>query len=169
MSEELTFLKELSEELKTQDKNSQAAPRFWALMDYKWEPTGDDWAEGYHYFDGEYTWKTVEEFVDYLEKEFDGSYATEISDDVDLEELINSINMQENTDFRSIPVKKESFIVPNTMFLTKVEAEDHIKQNSYHYSNKVHTYSMTAWRAPKVEKLLKILENFDWERLSPTQ
>jgi hypothetical protein len=24
---------------------------------------------------------------------------------------------------------------------------------------------MTAWRAPKVEKLLKILENFDWDKV----
>lgn len=165
MSEELTFLKELSEELKTQDKDSQAAPRFWTLKDYRWEPT-DDWADAYHYFDGEETtWKTVEEFVDYLEKEFDGNYASELLDDIDLEELMFSINDQEGTNFRSVPVKKESFIVPNTMFLTKAEAQEHIKQNSYHYSSKVHTYAMTAWRAPKVEKLLKILENFDWNRV----
>lgn len=27
------------------------------------------------------------------------------------------------------------------------------------------TYAMTAWRVPKVERLLNILENFDWDSL----
>ena len=65
-----------------------------------------------------------------------------------------------------IPVREEHIIHPNTMFLTKAEAKRHIELNHYHYSPKAHTYAMTAWRAPKVEKLLKILENFDWDSVS---
>ena len=69
-------------------------------------------------------------------------------------------------DVSLIPVREEHIIHPNTMFLTKTEAKRHIKLNHYHYSSKAHTYAMTAWRAPKVERLLKILETFDWEKLN---
>lgn len=51
------------------------------------------------------------------------------------------------------------------MFLTKEEAKQHLKVNHYHYTSKAHTYAMTAWRAPKVERLLKILETFDWDSI----
>jgi hypothetical protein len=61
-----------------------------------------------------------------------------------------------------IPVREEHVVHPNTMFLTKAEAKRHIELNHYHYSPKAHTYAMTAWRAPKVERLLKILETFEW-------
>jgi hypothetical protein len=48
------------------------------------------------------------------------------------------------------------------MFLTKRECKEHIERNHYHYNDTVHTYAMTAWRSPQVEKLIKILqtENF---------
>jgi len=51
------------------------------------------------------------------------------------------------------------------MFLTKAEAKKHIQLNHYHYSPKAHTYAMTAWRAPTIERLLKILENFEWDKI----
>ncbi|WP_232351005.1 hypothetical protein [Bacillus halotolerans] len=65
-----------------------------------------------------------------------------------------------------IPETEVHYIYQNTMFLTKAEAKEHIKQNHYHYTKKVHTYAMTAWRAPKVERLLKILETFDWSSIT---
>ena len=61
-----------------------------------------------------------------------------------------------------LPLKKESYIVKNTMFLTKQDARDHIEANHYHYTKDVHTYVMTAWRSPTVEKLIKILETADF-------
>jgi hypothetical protein len=64
-----------------------------------------------------------------------------------------------------IPVREEHMIHPNTMFLTKAEAKKHIQLNHYHYSPKAHTYAMTAWRAPTIERLLKILENFEWDKI----
>jgi hypothetical protein len=47
MSEEIKFLKELQEELKTQDTDYQAAPRFWTVGDYRWIRTSEDDAERY--------------------------------------------------------------------------------------------------------------------------
>jgi hypothetical protein len=64
-----------------------------------------------------------------------------------------------------IPTKREHFVRENTMFLTKAEAKQHIELNHYHYTAEAHTYAMTAWRAPKVERLMKILYGFDFEGL----
>lgn len=55
-------------------------------------------------------------------------------------------------------------IVPDTMFLTLRECEEHIKRNHYHY-RQPHPYAMTAWRSPQVEKLYEILENVDFDKL----
>lgn len=55
-------------------------------------------------------------------------------------------------------------IAPNTMFLTLKDAQEHCKNNYYHYIDG-RPYSMTAWRSPKVEKLLEILETEDFEIL----
>jgi hypothetical protein len=51
------------------------------------------------------------------------------------------------------------------MFLTKAEAKEHIEANHYHYTKEAHTWAMTAWRAPKVERLLKVLSEFDFRSL----
>lgn len=64
-----------------------------------------------------------------------------------------------------IPVREESYIVPNTMFITKTEAEEYIKLYGYNHSSKVHTYAMTALRSPSVNRLFKLLETFNWDAL----
>ena len=38
-------------------------------------------------------------------------------------------------------------------------------QDMDEYSERAHTYAMSAWRAPKVERLLQILETFDWDKI----
>ncbi|HHX61094.1 MAG TPA: hypothetical protein GX707_10345 [Epulopiscium sp.] len=172
--EDVNFLEELQEELKTQDRDSQASPRFWVLRDYKWEVT----AEGYHdketiYFPEDNLDYDAEEFVRVVLENEDGTYTDDQIDSIkdvvncgsdcsDIEEWI-----KDNTDAEVyICYEKEvPFIVPNTMFLTKAEAKKHIELNHYHYTDRVHTYAMTAWRAPKVERLLKILESFDWDSI----
>ncbi|WCS69837.1 hypothetical protein Goe25_02090 [Bacillus phage vB_BsuM-Goe25] len=178
MNENIQFLKDLQQELKTQDNDCQAAPRFWVLMDYRWVSALPD--------DGERVSVVLpEECDDYVLDDlvddiinYNISYSYSIDDEAigDLEEM-NSYYMsdegellewiQANIDSEAYLVyeKEEEFIVPDTMFLTKQEAKDHIKKNHHHYTSKVHTYAMTAWRAPKVEKLLGILENFDWDSL----
>ncbi|MCY9339024.1 hypothetical protein MOF28_11770 [Bacillus haynesii] len=89
----------------------------------------------------------------------------EIYDLEDESEMLEWIDENDNDDTFPIFEIEESFIVPNTMFLTKKEAKEHIKQNQHHYTKKVHTYAMTAWRAPKVQRLLTILETFDWDSI----
>ncbi|PFH71652.1 hypothetical protein COI61_25310 [Bacillus cereus] len=176
MNEDILFLKALQKELKTQETDGNAAPRYWALMDYKWIPT----AEGHHdrislfFVDDDCQAVIVEEYVKEIingetEHELTEEQIEELKERHEYEseeELVEWI--QENIDDNCYLVYEEekSFIVPDTMFLTKEEAKKHIELNHYHYTSKVHTYAMTAWRAPKLERLLNILEPFDWELIS---
>ncbi|MFJ7950365.1 hypothetical protein ACIQZG_02435 [Lysinibacillus sp. NPDC096418] len=176
MNEQIQFLKDLQEELKTQPNDGNAAPNFWGLMDYKWMPT----AEGFHdrtsiYLpkDGE-SWETSELYDDFINREFEVSdedladlHSTDATDD---EMFLGWIQTFYDDGAYIVYEKKESFIVPDAMFITKAEAQKHIEMNHYHYTKDVsiytdeaHTYAMTAWRAPKVEKLLNILMSFDWD------
>jgi len=170
MSEEIKFLKELQEELKAQEHDCQAAPRFWTIGDYHMVACADGCEDTYeavipskeYYGDAEGLLKEIEE------NELD-----EMSDEAkeEFDEITCNITGMEwlckyySDDTELVPVREEHFVHPNTMFLTKQEAKDHLKSNYYHYSSKAHTYAMTAWRAPKVERLLKILETFDWDKV----
>jgi len=173
--DDIQFLIDLQQELKTQVHDCQAAPRYWALMDYKWTPT----EEGYHdkvslFFINDCEAKDFEEYVDDLlknnsDKEFTEEQTAELEELQEFEsvdDVLKWIKENVDNDCYLVHEKEESFIVPNTMFLTKEEAKNHIKMNQHHYTSKVHTYAMTAWRAPKVERLLKILETFDWNKFT---
>ncbi|OTW86399.1 hypothetical protein BK702_15355 [Bacillus thuringiensis serovar cameroun] len=179
MSKDIQFLKELKQELKTQETDGNAAPRFWVIKDYRIVPASEKYDSGYEerfFNDGDHVafpkFSNLKEFLeDYFEEE--------VEEDEELQKLINdgSENFDElweyvednlNGDgyFDTAFVKEEGFIVSDTMFLTKEEAKRHIESNRHHYTSKAHTYAMTAWRAPKVERLLNILETFDWESIS---
>lgn len=85
-----------------------------------------------------------------------------------LEDDISALGwLQENYDKDAylVPVQEQHFVHSNTMFLTKKEAQNYIEANKHNLSNKAHTYAMTAMGAPKVKKLLDILESFDWDKL----
>lgn len=186
MSEEIGFLKELQKELRTQEIDSQAAPRYWAIMDYRIVPGNEDYDNGeysYIFNDGDHKeFKNFEELREFLEDDF----GEEVENDHELREIIGagvnesdefSIRFDELWEyveeklndegyFSKVFVKEEEFIVPNTMFLTKEEAKKHLQLNDYHYTQKAHTYAMTAWRAPKVRRLFEILESFDWDSIN---
>ncbi|AXO92821.1 hypothetical protein MCCC1A01412_22525 [Bacillus anthracis] len=179
MKKDIQFLKELQQELKTQESDCQASPRFWVIKDYRIVPANENFDNGHveHFFnDGDHVkFSKFSDLKEFLEEYFED----EIEEDEELQKLINDgnenfdelweyveSNMNECGYYGTVFVKEEDYIVPDTMFLTKEEAKRHLKLNNYHYSSKAHTYAMTAWRAPKVERLLNILETFDWESIS---
>lgn len=175
--ESINFLKDLQKIMKHEgehDNDCQAFPRYWVVMDYRTVPAHPDHAEGVqYYFNG----------GDFISFENTGDLQSFLQDYLHLElheELIEKYLKDENMAFEEIwewvldnhnehnyfdekTVNEEYFIVPNTMFLTKEEAKRHIHGNKHHYTKKAHTYAMTAWRAPKVKKLLKIINEFDWD------
>lgn len=178
MKDDIQFLKELQKELKTQEVDSQAAPRFWVIMDYRETPTHEDYdydRTSYFHNDGDVTeFFTVQELRKFIMNHYfydnESDELKEIlnNSDLNFDELWEYVeeNLNEDGWFNSVPVKEESFIVPDTMFLTKEEAQKHLRLNKHHYTSKAHTYAMTAWRSPKVAKLFDILETFDWDQIS---
>ena len=175
--EELTFLKELQKELNEQEHDFQSEPRFWSIMDYKWERTEEGEHERVTIYDpDEGEAESLDDYVDKVlaneDEEFDEEELDELkfAKEYGLEsEIENWIEEYTNKEFNLVFETEVSFIAPNTLFLTKEEAKKHLKLNHYHYSEKAHTYAMTAWRAPKVERLIKILETFDWDSLQQSE
>lgn len=172
MKDDIQFLKELQNELKTQENDGQASPKYWTVGDYKMVGCPEGNQDTFHvglpnrdYYDD------LDELLKELKDEIEDSdeYSDEVKEEFNEIECEYSamdwIKEHYDEDAYLIPVREEHFIHPNTMFLTKAEAKRHIKLNHYHYSPKAHTYAMTAWRSPKVERLLKILETFDWESI----
>ncbi|CAM2142543.1 conserved hypothetical protein [Paraburkholderia tropica] len=168
MNQDIQFLKELQQELKNQDNDGQAAPRFWTVGDYEWVEAREENAERYSV----YLPYIAEAYVldDYLEDlkedcQLSRKALTELNQD-DFDDAIEWIQKYIDEEAELIPERKVHIIQPDTMFLTKAEAKRHIKLNKHHYTSEAHTYAMTSWRAPKVERLLKILETFDWSSIT---
>ncbi|MDU0069721.1 MULTISPECIES: hypothetical protein [Bacillus] len=139
-------------------------------MDYRRETTeGEHERVSIYSSDGAECYELSEYVEDILDDKYN-MYTEEMLEELrELYDLDDESEMLEwiapNVNDETFPIFEieESFIVPNTIFLTKKEAKEHIKRNRHHYTKKVHTYAMTAWRAPKVERLMKILETFDWD------
>ena len=47
------------------------------------------------------------------------------------------------------------YVVPDTMFLTRKDADDHLKANRHHYTQHATSYAMTGWRSPRYEHLIQ--------------
>ncbi|MGM0174109.1 hypothetical protein [Enterococcus sp. DIV0800] len=167
--EDIKFLKDLQMELNTQDKLCQADPRFWVIRDYKIVEAPDDYAEEYRVYDLDWNEYTIKEFLKYL-KDNIGDYEY-LEEDYDLDyddywhvkDIVDAIADEEKVnDWTVLGVREEAFNVQNTMFLTNREAKEHLKSNSHHYTKDAHTYAMTAWRSPQVERLINILQTADF-------
>lgn len=174
IEDDIQFLKDLQHKLINQETDYQASPRFWMIKDYRTVPANEDYDFShiaYFHSDGDYTeFENVDDLKEYLNDHYSDDEYSGLKDllenkNTSFEELWEYVgeNMNDDENFREVPVKEESFLVPNTMFLTKESAKNHLKVNHYHYSKKAHTYAMTAWRSPQVERLMNILENFDWD------
>lgn len=170
----ITFLKELQQELKTQETDMQASPRFWTIMDYKWVVTD----EGYHervtiYFYNNKVYSiTLEDYIKDIEIERKDEFTEEEIEELKqayeyewFDEVLDWIHKHDTNECRLVFEEEVSYIVENTLFLTKREAKEHLEQNKHHYTEKAHTFAMTAWRSPTVERLLEILETFNWEQV----
>lgn len=165
---DIQFLKDLQQELISQETDCQAFPRFWVIGDYRIAPCPEGYQEEYYVFsnDREYG-GSLDELLKYIKSAL---HLYGLTDDkkesfADIGCEISAIDwLKENwsEDAELVPVIEEHFICPNTMFLTKAEAKEHLELYHYNYSSKAHTYAMTAQRAPKVERLLKLLESFDF-------
>lgn len=187
---DLVFLKELQRELNNQPTLATADPRFWVIRDYEYrEATDGDDIEAVELFeDGEGEIISLEEAVSRAYKDeldFGGEeHAKKWLEDNWLELGTDGclwarytnlgINISkgvikdyaENNALGCVFLTKLWAIVPDTMFLTLREAEEHLKANSHHYSTEAHVYCMHAWRSPEVTQLIKLLHTVDFDELT---
>jgi hypothetical protein len=172
MKDDIEFLKSLQSELNSQANDCQAAPRFWVVGDYRWVECREENAERFSVYlpsAGE-----SYELDDYLEgikedEELSGEELEEFEEIGCESSALDWIQKYQDEDAYLCSEKKEHFVRENTMFLTKSEAKRHIELNHYHYTKEAHTYAMTAWRSPVVERLLQILHEFDFDSLYPKE
>ncbi|EJB6195996.1 hypothetical protein [Listeria monocytogenes] len=160
--QEIEFLNELQEELKTQTNDGNAAPVFWVIRQYEDQVTDSDFGEKtlYVHVDGDYTeFKTLEDLRFFLDEELDAIEHCET-----LGEAFDIILADYNDYgyYRRYAATKVGVIKSDTLFITKKEAQQHIENNRHHYNRTVHTYAMTAWRSRVVEKLWDILRTADF-------
>lgn len=184
--EDVEFLKDLQHEMLTQDKVCQASPRFWVVRhtvrDYG---INEEYADGYivigddgeEYYKGE-SISNLETVCKWLKDDFEidcefnesnwievkGTFDDDDESLFGIEDVINHLEGLGYDQYQVSYYKDEERIVEDTMFLTNKSCKEHIQANSYHY-NKPHSYAMTAWRSPQVEKLYKILENTNWDKI----
>ena len=79
-----------------------------------------------------------------------------------VEELNSFLSDNGYDELKVFGISTKPVIYPNTMFLTEKDAREHLQSNDYHYSEDAHTYCMSAWRSPVVERLWKILREVRW-------
>lgn len=177
--EQLLRLSALQQQMRYEDEHDydcQASPRFWVVMDYRRVPAHPDYDDTepvYMHNDGDHTeFDTLEELFEFcLEHlELDLQNEPDIEDDLESDGLDGYFNYvldyhNDDNHFSIVDCKEQEYIVPDTMFLTKKAAKDHIKANQHHYTNKAHTYAMTAWRSPQVALVIDFLQHFDFDAL----
>lgn len=181
--EVVEFLKDLQKRLKEQENNCQAFPYFWGIEHTVKEyglsvDNGDLYFRDLNNPENEYYLNEVEElFKEQLEEQ-----------NITLEEFLTEKELEQcnlpfkygehfpqsvidfmskyfdimlSTDYKT-DVEK---VIPGTFFLTKSGCKEHIEKNYYHYGEKPHTYAMTVWRNPDLEKVMNILYHFDFDSL----
>lgn len=177
---DIEFLKGLQNEMLTQDTVCQADPRFWVVMQTVRDYWVDDDIDGICIYDKEAEESVFEgglkSLANWIKKEFDvvekckydnGFLQIVCEDDneyfiSDISEIRDFLEEYDSCRYSICNYRDREEIVQNTMFFTLRECKEHIKANSYHY-NKPHSYVMTAWRSPQVERLYKILQNTNWD------
>lgn len=188
---DLDFLTDLQREMNTQDTLGQRDPRFWVIMDYDYRTAAPDEAPGYvlEVTDGcGYARYSIAElrlaaYEDVLENDgeeaaaewledmcvelvtdpVDGTYTLASAPGFDLERICESYFSPRCSQW--VHQVKEPHIAANTMFLTQAAASAHLAENRHHYDESAHTYAMTAWRSPQVERLYGILHEVDFRAL----
>lgn len=166
MKKDLKFLKELQLQLNTQDRGGQATPTFWTIGDFHFVDCQEGDHEAYDiHVPNESYYGDFHEYVDSIAYRLDEHELSLVGDLEDSEDIWGWMRTYIHDDIHVVPVKEEHFIQPNTLFITKKEAEEHLEAKRHNYSEKAHTFSMTALDAPVLTKLYQVLSEFDWDNI----
>lgn len=189
-NDDIKFLKELQKELNTEDNGGTANPRYWVIRQPERIYHLDEDEADYYMFLDEYDHQelSLEELKVMLEDTDDDNLkSVEVKDGVltfeyfdKYLEKIETYDIDFNnlyTDGRDKILELLEFeveviyyseldtTVDNCMFLTQIDAENHLRANDYHYHKEARTYCMHGWRNPRFERLIKILSKTDFDSM----
>ena len=191
-NDDIKFLKELQKELNTEDNVGTASPRYWVIRQPERIYHVDrDEADYYVFLDDDYQELTLEELKNYLEDVYDDNlksvdikdgvltfeYLDEFSEEIEkytidfynsslesnysVDKVLELLELEVNV----VYYKEIDATVDNCMFLTQIDAENHLRANDYHYHEKARTYCMCGWRSPRFERLINILSKTDFDSI----
>nr|DAK19942.1 MAG TPA: hypothetical protein [Caudoviricetes sp.] len=189
-NDDIKFLKELQKELNTEDNAGTASPRYWVIRQPERIYHLDEDEADYYMFLDKYDHQelSLEELKVMLEDTDDDNLkSVEVKDGVltfeyfdKYLEKIETYDIDFNnlyTDGRDKILELLEFeveviyyseldtTVDNCMFLTQIDAENHLRANDYHYHKEARTYCMHGWRNPRFERLIKILSKTDFDSM----
>ena len=190
--DDIKFLKELQKELNTEDNVGTASPRYWVIRQpERIYHVDKDEADYFMFVDDDYQELTLEELKNYLEDVYDDNlksvdikdgvltfeYLDEFSEEIEKytidfynSSLESSYSVDKVLELLELEVsvvyyKEIDVTVDNCMFLTQIDAENHLRANDYHYHEKARTYCMCGWRSPRFERLINILSKTDFDSM----
>lgn len=191
-NDDIKFLKELQKELNTEDNVGTASPRYWVIRQpERIYHVDKDEADYFMFIDDDYQELTLEELKNYLEDVYDDNlksvdikdgvltfeYLDEFSEEIEKytidfynSSLESSYSVDKVLELLELEVnvvyyKEIDATVDNCMFLTQIDAENHLRANDYHYHEKARTYCMCGWRSPRFERLINILSKTDFDSM----
>ena len=189
-NDDIKFLRELQKEINTEDNGGTANPRYWVIRQpERIYHVDEDEADYFEFIDERDRYKlTLEDLKDRLEDLCDDNLkSVEVKDGVltfeyfeewleDVEEYkvdYNNYNRDGRDkilellefDVTVIYYSEIDVTVDNCMFLTQIDAENHLRANDYHYHEEARTYCMCGWRNPRFERLINILSKTDFDSM----
>ena len=157
--DELNQAKELAIRLKTQNNRGTATPIWFLLQDVeeRFDPVNggdfklylDDCGEVWRGEDNEDILKQMMEEIDPLD-------FGPLDDKSEYEDYISKL--ESDIEDESYGMTHE--FVTKRIFFTEEAANDHLKLNKHHYSDKARIYVDHAWRDPEAELIYTILTSF---------
>lgn len=171
--EDVKWLKDFVNEIKTQDNMGTATPVFWGVMETHDYPTDEDHMDGQKVIDDEGNTMDLNDLKEFL-LELDGSrgHRMEISkwnkDEISLYEYAvdNELFDVYNQNVRLVNYMNiDKLSTQSGAFLTKRSAEHHMSINAHNYKHGAHIYCMHAFRNYELVRLLNILCSLDFEEL----
>lgn len=106
---------------------------------------------------------------DYIPGKDDKSWRYEADTTVStLDELVSFLedwNIITHNRYHVCCFKNEQTLCKDTLFLTNKSCKEYIQRYGYNHTDDAHSFAMTAYRSPEVEKLWKILETVNWKEL----
>ncbi len=159
---DISFLKELAHELKTQDRRGTNKPVVYQIsdIDIKWNASDLEFDIAQVYLDDGECLETLQEMKNYI---LENREAFCLEDEENIEEygIDKLADIYKSNGFNVIYGTYQRIL--KGAFLTHKSAEEHLQSNSHHYSEKAKVYVSYGWRNPLLEQLLLIIEKFDSE------